>query len=84
MRASDRQRAALRRTHQLGESEEQYTERIRTAGYAPQVDLATGIRRYLDWIRQQADVRDYFSEAANILRSKGIVHRVKGGDDRRG
>jgi dTDP-L-rhamnose 4-epimerase len=53
------------------------TERIRAAGYAPQVDLATGIGRYLDWIRQQADVRDYFSEAANILRSKGIVHRVQ-------
>jgi dTDP-L-rhamnose 4-epimerase len=58
--------------------------RIRTAGYAPQIDLATGIRRYLDWIREQTDVRDYFSEAANILRSKGIVHRVKVGDDRRG
>jgi dTDP-L-rhamnose 4-epimerase len=58
------------------------TERICVAGYAPQVDLATGIRRYLDWIRQQADVRDYFSEAANILRSKGIVHRVKVGDER--
>jgi dTDP-L-rhamnose 4-epimerase len=53
------------------------TERIRAAGYAPQVDLATGIGRYLDWIRQQADVRDYFSEAADVLRSKGIVHRVK-------
>ena len=53
------------------------TERIRAAGYTPQVDLATGIRRYLDWIRQQSDVRDYFSEAASVLRSKGIVHRVK-------
>ena len=53
------------------------TKRIRAAGYAPQVDLATGIRRYLDWIRQQSDVRDYFSEAASILRSKGIVHQVK-------
>ena len=53
------------------------TTRIRAAGYTPQVDLGTGIRRYLDWIRQQSDVRDYFSEAANILRSKGIVHRVK-------
>ena len=59
-------------------------DRIRAAGYEPQMDLATGIGRYLDWIRQQADVRDYFSEAANILRSKGIVHRVKVGDDRRG
>ena len=53
------------------------TARIRAAGYTPQVDLATGIRHYLDWIRQQADVRDYFSEAADILRNKGIVHRVK-------
>jgi dTDP-L-rhamnose 4-epimerase len=59
------------------------TDRIRAAGYAPQVDLATGIRRYLHWIRQQADVRDYFSEAANILRSKGIVHRVKSRGERR-
>jgi dTDP-L-rhamnose 4-epimerase len=53
------------------------TTRIRAAGYSPQIDLATGIRRYLDWIRQQSNVRDYFSEAANILRSKGIVHRVR-------
>jgi dTDP-L-rhamnose 4-epimerase len=60
------------------------TARIRAAGYTPQVDLATGIRRYLDWIRQQSDVRDYFSEAANILRSKGIVHRVKVGGERGG
>jgi dTDP-L-rhamnose 4-epimerase len=52
------------------------TERIRAAGYEPQVDLASGIGRYLDWIRTQADVKDYFSEAADILRSKGIVHRV--------
>ena len=52
------------------------TARIRAAGYAPQVDLPTGIERYLEWIRAQADVKDYFSEAAEILRSKGIVHRV--------
>ena len=52
------------------------TERIRAAGYQPQVDLAEGIGRYLEWIRSQADVKDYFSEAADILRSKGIVHAV--------
>jgi dTDP-L-rhamnose 4-epimerase len=60
------------------------TARIRAAGYAPQVDLTSGIRRYLDWIRQQSNVRDYFSEAANILRSKGIVHRVKVAGERGG
>jgi len=53
------------------------TDRIRAAGYEPQIDLATGISRYLAWIRGQSDVRDYFSEAATILRDKGIVHRVK-------
>ena len=59
------------------------TDRIRAAGYEPQVDLATGIGRYLDWIRAQSDVRDYFSEAATILRDKGIVHRVRSSDERR-
>ena len=53
------------------------TTRVRAAGYEPCVDLAEGIRRYIDWIRTQSDIRDYFSEAAKILRSKGIVHRVK-------
>ncbi len=52
------------------------TARIRAAGYEPQVDLATGIGRYLDWIRGQGDVRDYFSEAETILRDKGIVQKV--------
>src|SRR6266536_4623044 len=52
------------------------TDTIRAAGYVPQVDLREGLGRYLDWIRSQSDVRDYFSEAAEILRNKGIVHRV--------
>jgi dTDP-L-rhamnose 4-epimerase len=55
------------------------TQRIRAAGYQPQVDLGTGIARYLDWIRAQSDVRDYFSEAESVLRNKGIVHQVASG-----
>jgi dTDP-L-rhamnose 4-epimerase len=53
------------------------TTRIRAAGYEPQVDLKTGIVRYLDWIRAQGGVRDYFAEAEKILRAKGIVHQVR-------
>ena len=53
------------------------TDTIRAAGYVPQIDLGEGLSRYLDWIRSQSDVRDYFSEAAEILRDKGIVHRVR-------
>ncbi|MBA3753453.1 MAG: epimerase, partial [Nitrospira sp.] len=52
------------------------TTRIRSIGFTPDVDLSVGIARYLDWIRAQADVRDYFAEAESILRAKRIVHRV--------
>src|SRR5437588_3534990 len=53
------------------------TARIRSAGYQPQIELEEGIERYIDWIRSQSDIRDYFSEAEQILKSKGIVHRVE-------
>ena len=49
--------------------------RIGSIGYKPTVALAEGIERYIEWIRAQSDIRDYFSEAANILRTKGIVHK---------
>src|SRR6201987_4589295 len=48
-----------------------------SAGYKPTVDLGEGISRYIDWIRSQSDIRDYFSEASEILKSKAIVHRVE-------
>ena len=53
------------------------TARIRAIGYKADVDLADGIARYIDWIRAQSDIRDYFSKAAEILRNKGIVHKVQ-------
>src|SRR5216117_2023998 len=52
------------------------TRLARSAGYEPTVDLSDGIARYIDWIRAQSDIRDYFSEASEILKNKGIVHRV--------
>ncbi len=54
------------------------TKLIRADGYKPKVRLEEGIQRYIDWIKAQSDIRDYFTEAEQILKSKGIVHRVKG------
>jgi dTDP-L-rhamnose 4-epimerase len=54
------------------------TTLARSAGYKPTVDLSEGIARYIDWIRTQSDIRDYFSQASEILKNKGIVHRVAG------
>ncbi|PYL09745.1 MAG: epimerase [Verrucomicrobia bacterium] len=48
----------------------------RSAGYKPTVDLSEGMARYIDWVHAQSDIRDYFSEASEILKNKGIVHRV--------
>src|ERR1700736_4918445 len=53
------------------------TTKIRSAGYKLQVELEEGIQRYIDWIRSQSDIRDYFSEAADLLRKKGIVHTAE-------
>jgi len=50
--------------------------RVASAGYASEVELPEGIERYIDWIRDQGDVRDYFAEAEKALRAKSIVHKV--------
>jgi hypothetical protein len=50
--------------------------RIGSIGYAPEVDLIAGIERYLEWIRAQGSVRDYFAAAEPILRAKRIVQPV--------
>ncbi len=52
--------------------------RIRTIGYEPQTTIEQGIGRYIDWIRTQGAVEDYFSRAEAGLRAKGIVQSVKG------
>ena len=52
--------------------------RIRTIGYEPQTTIEQGIGRYIDWIKTQGAVEDYFSKAEAGLRAKGIVQNVKG------
>ena len=52
------------------------TTLIRNAGYSPIVSLEEGIERYLDWVRQQGSIKEYFAAAELILRKKGIVQKV--------
>ncbi|MBA3469524.1 MAG: NAD-dependent epimerase/dehydratase family protein [Herpetosiphonaceae bacterium] len=51
--------------------------RAAAIGYRPSIDLATGIGRYLDWIRTQGDIREYFAAAEQMLRRKRIIQPVK-------
>ncbi len=50
--------------------------RARTIGYEPTVTIEEGISRYVDWIRTQGAVKDYFAEIEAGLRAKGIVQSV--------
>jgi dTDP-L-rhamnose 4-epimerase len=52
--------------------------RARTIGYEPSVTIEQGIERYLEWIKTQGTVTDYFAEAEVGLRAKGIVQSVEG------
>jgi dTDP-L-rhamnose 4-epimerase len=54
------------------------TTLISKAGYLPSVTLEEGIIRYLDWIRQQGSIKEYFAAAEPILRKKGILQKVEG------
>jgi dTDP-L-rhamnose 4-epimerase len=49
----------------------------RSAGYAPSVDLKTGVARYLEWIRNQGSVQDYFAGVESILHEKRIVRPIE-------
>jgi dTDP-L-rhamnose 4-epimerase len=60
------------------------TSRAAWAGYAPEVELQDGIERYIGWIKDQGDVRDYFAEAEKMLRTKNIVHVVRSTRDSTG
>ena len=51
--------------------------RIRTVGYEPQTSIEEGIGRYVQWIKTQGTVKDYFAEIEAGLRAKGIVQSVK-------
>jgi dTDP-L-rhamnose 4-epimerase len=52
------------------------TTLIRKAGYTPTVGLEEGIERYLEWIRQQSSIKEYFADAELVLRKKGILQKV--------
>jgi dTDP-L-rhamnose 4-epimerase len=50
--------------------------RIASIGYAPSVTIEQGIARYIDWIKTQGPVADYFGAAEAGLRAKGIVQNI--------
>jgi dTDP-L-rhamnose 4-epimerase len=50
--------------------------RISELGFQPEVALDNGIARYLDWIRAQGPISEYFSAAERRLRQRQVVKRA--------
>jgi len=51
--------------------------RIGALGFAPKTALAVGIDRYLDWVREQGEIADYFVAAERVLRRRSVVKRAE-------
>lgn len=50
--------------------------RVRTIGYEPRTTLEAGIAKYVQWIKAQGPVKDYFAPAEAGLPAKGIVQSI--------
>lgn len=51
--------------------------RIGKLGFAPRVGLDEGIDRYLDWVRAQGPIAEYFGRAERMLRRRRVVKRAR-------
>lgn len=51
--------------------------RIQELGFAPSIDLPSGIDRYLGWIGEQGDIGEYFSAAERRLRARQVVKKAR-------
>jgi dTDP-L-rhamnose 4-epimerase len=50
--------------------------RLAALGFEPRVGLSEGIDRYLDWVRAQGSIGEYFAQAARGLRRRRVVKQV--------
>lgn len=51
------------------------TTKLRALGWQPRVDLETGIDRYLAWIANRGNVKEYFAAAERKLKQRRIVQQ---------
>ena len=52
------------------------SSRLRATGWAPKTTLADGLRAYVDWIATQGDIKEYFSEAQQMMKAMQAVRQA--------
>ncbi len=49
------------------------SSKLRALGWAPAHTVGQGLAHYVEWIRSQGDVAEYFSDAEGKLRERGVI-----------
>jgi|SRR3989338_8231983 len=48
-------------------------KKLEAAGFTPKVTLKEGIKKYVEWIETRGNLKDYFDNARQLLKERGIV-----------
>ncbi|MEK6709654.1 MAG: hypothetical protein AABZ64_03665, partial [Nitrospinota bacterium] len=49
------------------------SSKLQALGWKPKTPLKETLRRYVEWIGRQGDVRDYFGEAEAQMKRMGVI-----------
>ncbi len=50
--------------------------RLNALGWKAATPLAATLRHYVEWLRQQGEVKDYFAEAEQQMKRLGVIRKV--------
>ncbi len=53
------------------------TTRLQALGFRAKTSLEQGLRKFLNWLAQQGEIKEYFTEAEKWMRAKGIIQQAK-------
>jgi len=51
--------------------------KIKGLGWCPQIPLEQIIREYLEWVRQQGAISDYYTQTEQVMKNQGVIRSIK-------
>lgn len=51
--------------------------KIKKLGWQPRVLVPQIIKEYLEWVQDQPKITDYYAEAADVMKNRGVIKEIK-------